>query len=126
MHFSKVVNMEIEMLNAGQTQIAWLRTLEMEVLSVEDVLDLLMNARYQGALGLILSEANLSPDFFELESGMAGEILQKFSTYDMRLAIVGDFNKVSRRSLRDFIYESNKIGRINFVGSLDEAIDALS
>ncbi|MCB0668044.1 MAG: DUF4180 domain-containing protein [Saprospiraceae bacterium] len=118
--------MEIEMLNAGQTQIAWLRTLEMEVLSVEDVLDLLMNARYQGALGLILSEANLSPDFFELESGMAGEILQKFSTYDMRLAIVGDFNKVSRRSLRDFIYESNKIGRINFVGSLDEAIDALS
>lgn len=126
MHFSKVVNMEIEMLNTGQTQIAWLRTLEMEVLSVEDVLDLLMNARYQGALGLILSEANLSPDFFELESGMAGEILQKFSTYDMRLAIVGDFNKVSRRSLRDFIYESNKIGRINFVGSLDEAIDALS
>ena len=126
MHFSKVVNMEIEMLNTGQTQIAWLRTLEMEVLSVEDVFDLLMNARYQGALGLILSEANLSPDFFELESGMAGEILQKFSTYDMRLAIVGDFNKVSRRSLRDFIYESNKIGRINFVGSLDEAIDALS
>lgn len=114
------------MLNTGQTQIAWLRSLEMEVLAVEDVLDLLMNARYQGAEGLILSAANLSRDFFELESGMAGEILQKFSTYDMRLAIVGDFKKVSRRSLKDFIYESNRVGRINFVGSLDEAINALS
>jgi hypothetical protein len=60
-----------------------------------------------------------------LKSGIAGEILQKFSTYNFRLAIVGTFSEVQSKSLRDFIYESNKYGRINFVGSHDEAFERL-
>jgi hypothetical protein len=52
--------------------------------------------------------------------------LQKFSTYGSRLAIIGDFSKYDSKSLRDFIYESNKTGRICFVGSQDEAVKALS
>ena len=39
---------------------------------------------------------------------MAGEILQKFSNYRVRLAIVGDFTPYSSKSIKDFIYESNK------------------
>lgn len=44
----------------------------------------------------------------------------------MRLAIVGDFGKYSGRSLRNFIRESNKGGRVNFVSSGPEAIRVLS
>jgi hypothetical protein len=53
---------------------------------------------------------------------MAGEILQKFSNYRMRLAIVGDFSEYKSKSLRDFIRESNRTGTINFVGTIDEAL----
>jgi hypothetical protein len=44
----------------------------------------------------------------------------------MRLAIIGDFSAVKSKSLNDFIFESNKYGRISFVSSREEAIRKLS
>jgi hypothetical protein len=41
-----------------------------------------------GARGLILTETDLAPAFFDLHSGLAGELLQKFTNYRMRVAIV--------------------------------------
>jgi hypothetical protein len=38
--------------------------------------------------GLLLDEKQLSPAFFDLRSGLAGEVLQKFTHYRARLAIV--------------------------------------
>ncbi len=87
----------------------------------QDALDLLANCRYQGAENIIIKEEHLVSEFFDLKTGIAGDILQKFSTYRVRLAIVGDFAKFSSKSLRDFIFESNKTGRILFVSSTEEA-----
>jgi hypothetical protein len=64
--------------------------------------------------------------FFDIKSGIAGEILQKFSTYRIRLAIVGDFSKYTSKSLNDFIFESNNGRHINFVSTYSEAIKILS
>lgn len=91
----------------------------------EDMLDIIADAGYNGCIGLIIYEKNLSREFFDLKTGLAGEILQKFSNYRMQLAIVGDFLNIKSKSLRDFIRESNKTGRICFVESLDEAIQFL-
>jgi len=87
----------------------------------QDALDIIANCSYQGAQGIIIYEINLPPEFFDLKTRLAGEILQKFSTYNSRLAIVGDFTKYESKSLRDFIYESNKMKCINFVSSIEEA-----
>jgi Domain of unknown function (DUF4180) len=57
---------------------------------------------------------------------MAREILQKFSTYRVRLAIVGDFTKYPGKSLYDFIYESNKGRQIYFIATVSGAIKYLS
>jgi hypothetical protein len=38
--------------------------------------------------GLLLSESHLCPEFFNLRSGLAGEMMQKFVNYRLRLAIV--------------------------------------
>lgn len=92
----------------------------------EDGVDLLGNLYYQGFERIIINEKNITPNFFELKTGIAGEILQKFSTYRIRLAIVGDFSKYSSKSLNDFIYESNKSGHISFVNSTYEALKILS
>lgn len=91
-----------------------------------DGLDLLGNLYYQGFDRIIIHEKNITSDFFDLKTGIAGEILQKFSTYRVRLAIVGDFSKYTSKSLNDFIYESNKSRHINFTNSAVEAIKKLS
>lgn len=93
---------------------------------IEDGIDLLGSIYYQGFDKIIIHEKNITPDFFDLKSGIAGEILQKFSTYRVRLAIVGDFSKYSSKSLKDFIFESNKGQHINFVSSCTEAVNILS
>jgi hypothetical protein len=38
--------------------------------------------------GLLLDEAQLGPHFFDLRTGLAGEMFQKFTDYRVRLALV--------------------------------------
>jgi len=93
--------------------------------STEDLLDIMGDAGYNGSTGIIIHEETLNSDFFDLKTKFAGEILQKFSNYRMKLAVVGDFSDVKSKSLRDFIRESNTRGIINFVASSDEAFSKL-
>ena len=92
---------------------------------VQDMLDLMGECGARDCYRIIIREECLHPDFFRLHTGMAGEILQKFSTYNFKLAVIGDFSKYSSKSLHDFIRESNKGNRIFFVSDIDEAIKKL-
>ena len=38
--------------------------------------------------GLLLDEAQLGPEFFDLRTGLAGQVFQKFTNHRVRLAIV--------------------------------------
>ena len=99
--------MKIETHNINETKIAEVIS-EVNIINrIEDGLDLLGNLYYQGFDKIVIHEKNITPDFFDLKSGIAGDILQKFSTYRIRLAIVGDFSKYTSKSLNDFIFESN-------------------
>lgn len=117
--------MDIYTHNINQTKIAEIISDDIIINSSDDALDLLGNLYYQGYDKIIIYENNLSADFFDLKNKMAGEILQKFSNYRVSLAIIGDFSKYTSKSIRDFIYESNKTGHINFVGSTEEALNKL-
>ena len=92
----------------------------------QDGLDLLGDAYYQGYDKMILHMKNITPSFFDLKNGLAGEVLQKFSNYRVRLVVLGDFNQFDSKSLNDFIRESNNGKLINFLNSRDEAINRLS
>ena len=74
---------------------------------------------------MIINMKNIIPSFFDLKSGLAGEVLQKFSNYKVRLVILGDFSKFESKSLNDFIRESNNGKQVNFLASKDEAINKL-
>ena len=93
--------------------------------SPSDTSDLVGHCFSEQADGLILFEQNIHPDFFELKTRLAGEVMQKFSTYRLQLAIVGDFSKYESKSLRDFIYESNKTGHTVFAANLNQALELL-
>jgi hypothetical protein len=88
----------------------------------DDALELMGNMYYQGFDKIIMYQKNITPDFFDLKNKMAGDILQKFSNYHMGLAIIGDFATIPSKSLKDFIYESNKGKHVNFLPSVNEAL----
>lgn len=118
--------MHIETHHINGLQIAILTSDNEIISSVEDGSDLLGNLYYQGFDGVLMEAPNISPAFFDLKNGMAGEILQKFSNYRVRLAVVGEYAPFSSKSWNDFMYESNKGGHISFVSTKSEAIAALS
>jgi len=118
--------MKIEHHIVADTKIAEVISDDIIIYTAEHGLNLLVNLYYQSFDKIIIHEKNISPDFFDLKNGIAGEILQKFSNYRVRLAIVGDFAQYSSKSLKGFIYESNNVGQINFVDSTSQALKILS
>lgn len=117
--------MKIQFHQTSTTKIAEVISEDIVFATIEDGLNLMADVYYQGYDALIVHEATITPAFFDLKTGIAGEILQKFSNYRMRLAIVGDFEKYNSNSFKDFVFESNKNRQINFVGSVEEAIERL-
>lgn len=117
------MNLEISTVNG--IEIAHIKAEGVIIANAQDALEIIANCNYQGAENVIVQEQHLDKIFFDLKTGIAGDILQKFSNYRSKLAIVGDFTQYESKSLRDFIYESNKAGRINFVATEQEAIEKL-
>jgi len=72
---------------------------------------------------IIVKKENIIDEFYNLSTGIAGEILQKFSIYKKRMAIIGDFENIKSKALNDFIYESNKTKQIIFVKNIEKAIE---
>lgn len=67
---------------------------------------------------LIAVPAELLGDaFFELRSGLAGEVLQKAANYRLKFAVLGDISRhvAASDALRDFVVESDRRGSIFFV-----------
>ncbi len=93
-----------------------------EISDAQSALDLMTDVGYIGAWTMIVYKENISPEFFDLKSGLAGEILLKFSNYQMKLSIVGDFSNYSSNSLKAFIAECNRGKQFFFAPDIDTAL----
>ena len=90
-------------------------------------LDLIMTIQhYDNTDKLAVNKQAITEDFFILNTGIAGEILQKFITYSVKIAIFGDFSTYTSKALKDFIYECNYGNNIFFVDDEDSAISKLA
>lgn len=118
--------MKYTIYNENGIPIAIIEENEFFINDIQDAIDLIGNLFFEGINHFILFENQITPEFFNLKSGIAGEILQKFTTYNIKLAVVGNFDKFQSKSLNDFIFESNKRKQIIFVETEKEAIDFLS
>ena len=106
------------------TNIAIIEATE-KINSVRDISDLMANAYYNECVGLVIKKEYLAEEFFDLKTRIAGEILQKFSNYNMKMSIIGDFSVYDSKSLRDFIYECNNGNLIFFKDTEEAGIDAI-
>ncbi len=115
--------MSLEIKKYKETDIAIIISEDIEVHNAQEMLELIVNCWYQWSRKIVMYEKNIVPEFFSLQTGIAGEILQKVVNYDFWIAIIWEYEKISSQSLKDFIYESNKVGRVNFVKSMEEALE---
>ena len=96
------------------------------ITDTQSALDLIMTVKYEAKTALIaIDKACISDEFFILSNGLAGEILQKFVNYNVKIAIFGDYTKHKSKPLKDFIYESNSGRDIFFTNTKNEAIEKL-
>lgn len=88
----------------------------------QDAVDVIGQARSTGAEIVVVPVVRLDPEFFQLRTGVAGEFLQKFVTYQVPIVILGDTSAFTAESnaLRDFILESNQRDAIWFLASIED------
>lgn len=88
----------------------------------QDALDLVANAGWRGASHVIVHERHLTPEFFDLSTGVAGEVLQTCVNHRMGFVVIGDFGAVASASLRAFIAESDRGRQVAFVPDREAAL----
>jgi hypothetical protein len=101
---------------------------EKKLVSEADAIALIGDALYHGTELIVIPVERLEDDFFQLKTGLAGQILQKFVTYRRRLVILGDVSQhiAQSRAFKDFVYEANHGNQIWFVASLQELSERLN
>ncbi len=95
------------------------------LLTDADANDLIGSAWGAQADVVAVPVARLDPAFFELASGVAGELTQKFVNYHLVLAVVGDVRAHEERSsaFAAWVVESNRGRHVWFVVD-DDALTA--
>jgi hypothetical protein len=120
------IKMVIEIVGE-QKDIALVKSDELLITDLESALGLIVKVRYDAECHkIILEKPSVNEDFFKLSTKLAGDVLQKFVNYDMKLAVVGDYSSYTSKPLQDFIAESNRGNVCFFVSTLQEAVDKLS
>ncbi|HPA92332.1 MAG TPA: DUF4180 domain-containing protein [Petrotogaceae bacterium] len=118
--------MKISIIKSDGINIAMVENEDILIKDVQSALDLAVNILYEyDCSRIIIRKELVIRDFFILSSRLAGDILQKYSNYKIKIAIVGDYSKYTSKPLKDFIYESNKGKDFFFVSTVEEAIDKL-
>jgi hypothetical protein len=74
-----------------------------------------------GKAGLILTESDLSADFFDLRTGLAGELFQKFTNYQLRLVLIVPEPQIYGDRFNELAREHRAHSKIRIVGSKEEA-----
>lgn len=96
--------------------------------ALRDAADVIGDAWSETAVLVAIPVARLDPEFFRLRSLIAGEFIQKFVNYRLRLAILGDITQFVAASdaLRDFVWESNRGDHVWFLADERELSERLA
>jgi PadR family transcriptional regulator AphA len=81
---------------------------EQRLESEADALDLVAACGEHGTSRLMLHAENLTDDFYRLQSGLAGQVLLKFSNYRLKVAAVLTPELVNQGRFREMVLETNR------------------
>ena len=86
-----------------------------------EINELLSLCYYHETNFILLDEHNLSDEFFNLRSGLAGAAMQKFSLYQARVAVLLPPNAEQNERFKEFMYEMNQSNHFRFYDNREEA-----
>lgn len=122
--FIQVGEIELEKICEDGKTAVYIHSREPVITDTQSALDLMSTIRYEVDCDIILlDKANITEEFFDLSTRLAGEIVQKYVNYGVKLAIIGDFSSYRSKSLHDFIYECNNGKDLFFVPGKAEALE---
>jgi hypothetical protein len=90
--------------------------------TVQDALDALAFGGEAAPGRVLFRAANFPPAFYDLSTGLAGGIFQKFSNYAVKAAIVGDLETVPSERFREWMRECNRGGQVRFTADESAAL----
>lgn len=76
--------------------------------SEADALDLIALCGENGTERLMLHSEHLPPEFYDLKSGLAGDVLLKFTNYRIKVVLVTSASLVGDGRFAEMAMESNK------------------
>jgi PadR family transcriptional regulator AphA len=98
----------------------------MKIASEADALELIGFCGENDTDRLLVYAENLTADFYDLHTRLAGEILLKMSNYRIRLAAVIPTEKIGDGRFKEVVLETNRGGEFRVFNTRDEAIAWLS
>ncbi|MBC2674809.1 DUF4180 domain-containing protein [Listeria booriae] len=116
----------MQIIKLQNEEIARIVSDEVLIKDTQTLLDLVMGVQYEtGYRQIIVDKATILEAFFDLKTKLLGEAFQKLVTYQLRLAIIGDYSSYVSKSWQDYMFESNKGNNVYFVATEREAVEKL-
>jgi PadR family transcriptional regulator, regulatory protein AphA len=104
----------------GQTYLECLPD-EWQIRSEREALDLVAACGENLTQRLLIHSASLPEDFFQLSTGLAGEVLLKFSNYRIRAAAVIPNERVNQGRFYEMVLETNRGSQFRVYPSREQA-----
>lgn len=111
--------MNIHILTKNNLKIVHILELEYIISESQQFLDLITTLGYEHDTNYYAIEKYLlAPKFFDLTSGLAGDIMQKCMIYGIKVQVIGDYSHIESKAFKDLMYECNQQGNFTFVNEL--------
>ncbi|MCS7459680.1 DUF4180 domain-containing protein [Paenibacillus doosanensis] len=118
--------MDIRVDRQGDSKVAVVISKDVLIKDTQDALDLMSTVSYTEQCDkMVIEKGCITETFFDLSTKLAGEILQKYTQYQFKIAIIGDFSGYKSKSLKDFIYECNQGKQVFFLPDEAAGLQAL-
>ena len=89
--------------------------------SEKDAIELVSACFSNDTGSLLLHERSVSPDFFNLRSGLAGAVLNKFQIYNIKIALIIEDMELLEGRFGELVMESNKGNEFRVYDSVQAA-----
>ncbi len=91
----------------------------------QDILDLLAYGYGMEQTRMVIHSTDLHPDFFNLKTGLLGNIFLKLSNYRVKTAFIVEMDKIEGERFHELIHEHKRSREICFFEDLRSAEDWL-
>lgn len=110
-HPAKGINLQFHWVQKDQQSYIELIPVTLCLVSEQDALDCVGVCGEYGTQRLMIHASNLAPGFFNLKTGLAGQILLKFSIYSLKVAAVVPPEIAGKGRFGEMVYENNRVNQ---------------